>query len=114
MDRNDQTPDRPDLGEASEQLLNNLDNLRDAVLKRTGEIQETVGGFVRERPLTSLAIGFGVGYLLSGALYSRTTGRLLGLGSRFLLGALAKQMLAGGGLGALASLIPERTDDIQH
>jgi ElaB/YqjD/DUF883 family membrane-anchored ribosome-binding protein len=101
----------PTLGEASEQLMGNFTELREMVAERTEELRETVTNFVQERPLASVGIAFGVGYLLSGALYSRTTGRLLGLGSRFLIGALLKQAIAGGGLGALAAMVPERTSN---
>jgi hypothetical protein len=105
--------ERANLNEAGEQLLGDLDHLREAITQRTGEIRDGVNAFVKERPITAVAIGFGVGWLLSGALYSRTTGRLLGLGTRFVLGALVKQAVAGGGLGALATLVPER-EDVQH
>ena len=93
----------PNVDEAREQLMGDLEMLREAVTQRGEAIRSTVTGFVNEHPLAAGGAAFGIGYLLSGALYSRTTGRLLGVGARFLLGALAKQVLAGGGLGALAS-----------
>jgi hypothetical protein len=113
MDPNDQMRDRRGVGETREQVQQEFDDLREAVMQKTEQLRDSVGSFVQERPIASVAIGFGVGYLLSGALYSRATMRLLGLGSRFLFAALLKPMVAGGGLSALASLIPDR-ERIQH
>jgi hypothetical protein len=101
----------PSFQEASDQLMGNLGELRDVIAERTEHIREAVTSFVQERPITSVAIGFGVGYVLSGALVSRTTGRIFGLGTRFLIGALVKQVIAGGGLGALAAMVPERVGE---
>jgi hypothetical protein len=100
----------PTFQEASEQLRGNLGELREMVAERTEQIRETVTGFVQERPIAAVGIAFGVGWILSGALVSKTTGRLLGLGTRFLLGAVVKQAIAGGGLGALATMIPQRDE----
>jgi hypothetical protein len=99
------------IDEAGEQLLGDLGELRDRVAERTEQLRESVTSFVQERPITSVGIAFGVGYLLSGALVSRTTGRLLGLGTRILFGALLKQVIAGGGLGALWAMVPEPAEE---
>jgi hypothetical protein len=98
----------PTFQEASDQVMGNLGELRDLIAERTEHVRDAVTSFVQERPLASVAIGFGVGWILSGAMVSRTTGRVLGLGTRFLIGALVKQVIAGGGLGALAAMVPER------
>jgi len=92
----------------TEQLFGDLAALREELLARTGALRETVAGFVDERPLATVAIAFAVGWLLSGALVSRTTGRFLKLGTRLFLGSLVKQAIAAGGLGALAAMVPER------
>jgi hypothetical protein len=95
----------PKLGETAEQLLGDLDMLRDAVAQRAEEVRDQVTGFVNEHPYAAMGAAFGIGYLLSGALVSRTTGRLLGFGTRFLVGTLVKQMIAGGALDAVASSV---------
>lgn len=106
MERDTETeaPGNPNVSEVSEQLRGDFEMLRQAVTEKTDQIRNTVGTFVDEHPIAAVGAAFGIGYLLSGALYSKTTGRLLGFGTRFLVGALLKQAVAGGGLGLLASL----------
>jgi hypothetical protein len=48
-----------------------------------------------EHPLLTVAGAFGVGYLLSGALYSRATAKLLGIGARLLFGAMLRDAVDG-------------------
>jgi len=102
---------KPDFAHASDQLAGDFAELREAIMQRTDELRQTVGNFVHERPIASVGIAFGLGYVLSGAIYSRTTARLVGLGTRFLIGALVKQVVAGGGLGALAAMASEQGRD---
>ena len=53
----------------------------------------------------SVGIAFGVGYLLSGALFSRTTFKAASIGGRFALGGLLKQLVAGIGPGMIAAAL---------
>ncbi len=63
--------------------------------RKVGEnVVEPLAGFIQERPLAAVGVAFGVGYLLAGGLFSRTTGRLLGLGWRLGGMALAKNLFA--------------------
>ena len=91
-----------DLHGAGERVAADIDQLREAVLQRTGEIRNTVNGFVQEHPYLAVGAAFAAGYVISGALVSRTTGRLLGFGMRFLVGAMVKQAVSGAGLGMIA------------
>jgi len=49
-----------------------------------------LGRYVGEHPLGTVVAAFGVGYLLSGALFSRATARMLGLGMRYAAPALVR------------------------
>ena len=57
----------------------------------------------------SVGIAFGVGYLLSGALFSRTTLKAATIGGRFALGGLVKQLVAGIGPGLMAAAMSGAT-----
>jgi hypothetical protein len=57
-------------------------------------IFEEVTSWVRQHPLTGLGIAFGVGYLLGGGLFSRTTARLLGVGARVGMSTLARNLIS--------------------
>ncbi len=57
------------------------------------DLYTSVTSWVRERPFTGLGIAFGIGYLLGGGLWSRTTARVLGMGARYGLGALARNLI---------------------
>jgi hypothetical protein len=63
--------------------------------ERTRELRARVERFVDANPLGAMAIAFGAGYLLSGALFSRATIRAATVGSRFVLGGLLRQLVAG-------------------
>ncbi len=78
-----------------------FDGIRQEVAQKTQEIRDTVQAFVDENPLGAVGIAFGVGYLLSGALVSRLTARVVGIGGRILLGNLLRQAVAGLGPGIL-------------
>lgn len=113
MERDTQTgtPGNPNMSEVGEQLRGDFEMLRQVVTEKTDQIRNTVGTFVDEHPIAAVGAAFGIGYLLSGALYSKTTGRLLGFGTRFLVGALLKQAVAGGGLGLLTSLVGDQQSE---
>jgi hypothetical protein len=86
----------------------NFEEIRDQLTERTQELRETIGNFVEEQPLAAVGIAFGVGYLLSGALFSRTTFRAASLGGKFVLGGLLKQLVGGIGPGILAAAMAGR------
>src|SRR5689334_9099145 len=95
----------PTLDEAGDQLRGDLEMMRHAVAERTEQIRQTVHTLANEHPFATVGVAFGVGYLLAGGLYSKTTARLLGLGGRFLMGAAVRSVIASGGLGVLGSLL---------
>jgi hypothetical protein len=70
----------------------NFEDIRSQLSERTQEIRETIGNYVDANPLAAVGIAFGVGYLLSGALFSRTTFRAASIGTRFALGGLLRQL----------------------
>ena len=51
--------------------------------------------FVEEYPVGMVAAAFGVGYLLSGALFSKASARILGLGLRYGATAFLRSALSG-------------------
>jgi hypothetical protein len=83
----------------------NFDELRAAIGDRVTEIRDTVENYVGAHPLQSIGIAFGIGYLLSGALFSRTTFRAAKIGGRFALGGFFKQLVAGIGPGLIAAAL---------
>lgn len=97
--------------DAGSQVAENFDELRTELGDRVQEIRETVTNYVDAHPLASVGIAFGVGYLLSGALFSRTTFKVARLGGRFALGGLLKQLVAGIGPGILMAALGERGNE---
>jgi hypothetical protein len=95
----------PTVGEAREQLRGDIEMVRQVVSEKAGELRDSVHTLANEHPLATVGMAFGVGFLLAGGLYSKTTARLLGLGGRLLVGAAVRSALATGGLGLLGSLI---------
>ncbi len=59
---------------------------------RTSRVTEplALADYVGKHPVGSVVAAFGVGYLLSGALFSRATARILGLGVRYATPALVR------------------------
>lgn len=96
------------MDEVKNRVGENFDEMRDGLSERTQEIREAVTGYVDENPLAAVGIAFGVGYLLSGALFSRTTFRAASYGGRFVLGRFVKQLVAGIGPGMLAAMVSGR------
>ncbi|HZS41110.1 MAG TPA: hypothetical protein VFF06_29980 [Polyangia bacterium] len=90
------------IDEAARRLEADVERLGHAVEKRGSELRERAFSFIHDHPYAAVGAAFGVGYLISGALFSRATLKLAGFGGRFLAGALLKQVVAGGGLGFLA------------
>jgi hypothetical protein len=91
--------------DAGAKVGENFDELRAALGDRVHEIRDTVGNYVDAHPVQSIGIAFGVGYLLSGALFSRTTFRVAKLGGRFARGGFLKQLAAGIGPGLIAAAL---------
>jgi hypothetical protein len=81
------------LGEASRRISGDLGDLARAIKSSRDELTERIGAFVRDRPVASIAIAFGIGYVLAGGLLTRTTSRLLGLGARAYGVALARNLM---------------------
>jgi hypothetical protein len=91
-----------------ERIGDNLNEIREELGERAQEIRETVGNYVDAHPLTAVGIAFGVGYLLSGALFSRTTFKAAHIGARFAFGALLKQLVTGIGPGLFMAAMSGR------
>jgi DUF883 C-terminal glycine zipper region len=91
--------------DVTSQLGDNLNEIREELSERTQEIRDAIGNYVDEHPFQSIGIAFGIGYLLSGALFSRTTLRAATFGGRFVLGGFLKQLVAGIGPGMLAAAL---------
>ncbi len=87
------------MDDVTKRVGDNLKEIREELGERARQVRDAVGEYVDANPLASVGIAFGVGYLLSGALFSRTTFRAAHLGARFALGGLVRQIVAGIGPG---------------
>jgi hypothetical protein len=96
------------MDDVTKRVGQNFEEIRDQVSERTQELRETIGNFVDEQPLAAVGIAFGVGYLLSGALFSRTTFKAATIGGKFVLGGFLKQLVGGIGPGILAAAMGSR------
>jgi ElaB/YqjD/DUF883 family membrane-anchored ribosome-binding protein len=81
------------IGQAARKVSEGLGELTRALSDGRQNVVEPLAQFVQERPLAAIAAAFGVGYVLGGGLFTRTTGRLMGLGWRLGGVALAKNFL---------------------
>lgn len=108
MDRNPpgSTPSLENLGE---RVREDVKLIRRAAERQRDEILGRVRELVKEQPLLALGAAFGIGYLLSGALISRATGKMLLLSSRLAFAALLKQLVAGGTLDLLPDNPPSQS-----
>lgn len=91
----------PSLSEVGDRLRDDIGMIREAVERETSQLRETALGFVKEHPFYAVGAAFGVGFVLSGGLFSKATARTLSFGTRFLLGRFMKQLIAGAGAGML-------------
>ncbi len=98
------------MDDVKQRVSENFDDVREELGDRVQEIRQTVTNYVDAHPISAVGIAFGVGYLLSGALFSRATFRAASVGGRFALGGLFKQLVAGIGPGILAAAISGRGD----
>ena len=93
------------MDDVKQRVTENFEGVREEVGERVEEIRDTVTNYVNAQPLAAVGIAFGVGYLLSGALFSRTTFKAASIGGRFALGGLVKQLVAGIGPGMIAAAL---------
>ena len=94
-----------------ENVAEHVDEIRQEVTQKVAELRETVTSFVNEKPLQSVGIAFGIGYVLSGALVSRTTARLAQIGLRFAFGGAFKQLIAEVGPELLMNALSGKTQE---
>lgn len=99
--------------DVKQRVGDNFEEIRAQLSERTQELRETISNYVDAKPLAAVGIAFGVGYLLSGALFSRTTFKAAAFGGRFALGGVLKQLIAGVGPGLIAAVMSGREGDEQ-
>jgi ElaB/YqjD/DUF883 family membrane-anchored ribosome-binding protein len=90
------------LTETGRQIRGDAQNLVTHVSEAGTELQSYVTDMVRERPLATIGVMAGIGYLLGGGLSSRLSVLALGVGTRFAMAVAAREMSswalqAGGG-----------------
>lgn len=88
------TGTNPSIGEATAHMRDDVQQLREAAERRGDEVIEQVRSLVDEHPLAAVGAAFGLGYLLSGALVSRTTLRFAVLGARWYAGRMMRDLVA--------------------
>src|SRR5512146_1362723 len=98
------------MDDVKQRVGENFDEVREELGERVQEIRTTITNYVDAHPLAAVGMAFGVGYLLSGALFSRTTFKAATLGGRFALGGLFKQLVAGIGPGLIAAAMGGREE----
>src|SRR5262245_31155708 len=108
MERDDGHGAPGTIGEAGERVREDVAQLREAAARARAELLDKLRHFVDEHPLAAVGIAFGAGYLLSGALLSRTTARLLALGARAWVGPLVKALI-GVGVGEAVGVVAGRS-----
>jgi len=79
--------DSPRVTRAARKVSEGLGELGRALSDGRQGVVEPAAEFIQDRPLAAVGLAFGVGYVLAGGLFSRTTGRMLALGWR--LGGMA-------------------------
>ena len=57
-----------------------------------GSVEQSVGGHLRERPYTTLALAAGAGFVLGGGLATRLTRVMFGVGGRLALAMAAREL----------------------
>ncbi len=81
------------INEAAGRVADQVDTIRSELAHRRDELRQALHEFVEANPLAAVGIAFGVGYLASGALFSRSTMRVAMMGGRFVLGGMLKQLI---------------------
>ena len=79
--------------DAARKVSEGIGELTKALNDGRQNIVEPMSQFIQGKPLAAVGVAFGIGYILGGGLFTRTTGRLLGLGWRLGGMALAKNFL---------------------
>jgi hypothetical protein len=84
--------------EDASRLVEEIGNVKQAAGKLVGDVRETVGAFdvtrrVEERPLTSVAVAAGVGFVLGGGLFRPIFSRAIRTGVRLALVPYLKSQL---------------------
>src|SRR5262245_49088626 len=95
VNENDLGGDEPTMGSSLGKIKSGASDLGAALGARREELADRLGAFVRERPFAAAGAAFGIGYLLGGGLFSRVSTRLLGVGLRVGVIALARQLVGG-------------------
>jgi hypothetical protein len=91
----------PSVSEAGSKVREDFDQFREAVQRETEQIRKTANQFIQEHPFYAVGAAFGVGFILSGGLFSKATARTLKFGTRFLMGRLIRNLIAGAGAGLM-------------
>ncbi len=99
------------MDDVKQRVSENFDEVREELGERVQEIRDTVYNYVDAHPIAAVGIAFGVGYLLSGALFSRATFKAASVGGRFAVGGLFKQLVAGLGPGLIAAALGGRGNE---
>jgi ElaB/YqjD/DUF883 family membrane-anchored ribosome-binding protein len=81
------------ISSAARKVSQGLGELGRALSERRQNVVEPASRFIQDQPLAAFGVAFGVGYILGGGLFTRTTGRLLGLTWKLGGMALAKNVL---------------------
>ncbi|MBI4512435.1 MAG: hypothetical protein HY698_22600 [Deltaproteobacteria bacterium] len=68
--------------EAALRLGEDVETLREVLLREKNDFVHAVTGLVRERPFGAVLLALGIGYVLGGGLSLRSAGRLIGVGLR--------------------------------
>jgi hypothetical protein len=98
--RDTRTTGDPSIREIGDQVKQDISHLREAAERRRDEVLGQARDFVQEHPVIAVGAAFGAGYVLSGALFSRMSLRLLGFGARWYAGRMLRGAAFGGGFGS--------------
>ena len=81
------------LGDASRRLRDDLGVFFEAFTRSKGDLSTRIGAFLHDRPIASVGIAFGIGYVLAGGVFSKTTSRLLRIATRVGAVSLARNLM---------------------
>ena len=83
----------PSMRDLGGKVKDDLAELREAADRRRAELLEQARQLMDQHPFLAVGAACGIGYVLSGALFSRLTGRLVLTGARMYLGRMLKDTL---------------------
>jgi hypothetical protein len=96
MDRNQSgTPTVEDIGE---RVREDIKLIRRAAERQRDQIVDRIQSMVEQQPFLAVGAAFGIGYLLSGALFSRATAKMLLLTGRLAFGVLLREVMDSSGI----------------